>query len=291
MKLLRAFFAPLILLAGLLVAVLPAPAVSPAVRATLLSSHGQVCIEAEVFVARATALDNKHINGYNDLICGMVSKGLWTKADAIYVLATQNTTSARLNLKSSSFSLTAMNSPTFTIDRGYAGNGTTSYLDTGFNPSTAGGVFTQNSASMGVWPTIAGNTDVVEIGVAATWTGGTYVNADSGTSLAFGSVNTSVVNSAQAAAGGQKFVLVNRSAAGAEQIYVNGLIGGTATAASQAPASANVFIGGSNNSGAVSYGSTKTIGFAWIGSSLGATDAMNLWQLVYQYYVRIGAMN
>lgn len=281
MKLLRialAFF-------GLL-AFQPSDAVPIAVR---LSSHGTICIEAEAFVARATALDNKHINAVNDFVCPLVRVGIWAKGDAIYLPATQNSTTALLNLKSSSFALTLTNSPTFTADRGFAANGTTSFADTGFNASTAGGSFTQNSASMGVLATVGGSNNVVDIGVAATETGGTYINSDSGGGLSLGTVNQAAVNDLSGNGGGLKVVIANRSASNANQLYWDGVSVATTATASQALANLTVYIGGAHNSTGLAFGSTKTIGFAWLGGSLSATEAMFLTQQVKQYMKAIGA--
>jgi hypothetical protein len=42
---------------------------------------------------------------------------------------------------------TAVNSPTFTINSGFSGNGTSAYINTNFNPSTSGVNYTLNDAS------------------------------------------------------------------------------------------------------------------------------------------------
>lgn len=48
------------------------------------------------------------------------------------------------------FALTAVNSPSFVTDRGYAG-GTNTYLATSFNPAVSGVQYTRNSAHIGAW--------------------------------------------------------------------------------------------------------------------------------------------
>lgn len=282
------------LLAGIIIAcAAPSGALTTAQKEILLASHGLSCATAQTFLARASGLDNLHLNGYTDLICGMVDRGLWAKADAIYVLATQNTATALLNLKSTSFSLTEVSSPTFTIDRGYAGNGTTSYLTTGFNPSTAGGVFTQNSASLGVWTLGPGTASAADAGAGVVTSGGTYVNSDGGGAQVAASTNISTASSVLAPniPSGPKFALGNRSGASAEELYVNGVVATTSANASQAPINFQFFIGASNQSGTPGFMSTKPIGFVWIGQSLTAADAFNLYALVRRYLSRIGAYN
>ncbi len=88
---------------------------------------------------------------YDALIRALLAAGVWTKLDALYLLAAADAATALTNLRQASYGLTAVNSPTFEADRGYTGNGTTQYLSTGFNPSTAGGQWVQNSATSGVW--------------------------------------------------------------------------------------------------------------------------------------------
>ena len=85
------------------------------------------------FLARTTGLDATHTNAYTALINGLVTDGIWDKLDVFHIYATQDSTTAKLNLVSSSFTATANGSPTFTADRGFTGvNGSsTVYIDTG----------------------------------------------------------------------------------------------------------------------------------------------------------------
>lgn len=73
----------------------------------------------------------------SDTIRRLKAADIWSKLDIFYMLAAHDAQAGRLNWKApASFALTAVNSPTFTADRGYAGDGTTSYLATGFQPAT-----------------------------------------------------------------------------------------------------------------------------------------------------------
>lgn len=87
----------------------------------------------------------------NNLVNSLIVGGVWRKLDALYILAAADSQAAKLNWLSTSFNATEVNAPTFTADRGFAGNGSTSYLNTNLTPSTAGGKATLNSASLGVW--------------------------------------------------------------------------------------------------------------------------------------------
>lgn len=87
----------------------------------------------------------------NALIAGLKQAGVWSRLDAFYMLAAHDAQAARLNWVADAYNLTAVNNPAFEVDRGYTGNGFNAYLDTGFNPVTAGGKFALNDAHMGVW--------------------------------------------------------------------------------------------------------------------------------------------
>lgn len=107
----------------------------------------------------------------NALIVGLKTDGLWAKLDALYLPAAHDAQAAQRNWKSDTFNLSPVSSPVFTADRGYKGDGATSYLTTGYNPATAGGVFVQDSAHLGVYANtddistsgILGNTNVTVI--------------------------------------------------------------------------------------------------------------------------------
>lgn len=66
------------------------------------------------------------------LVRGLKAAGLWTRFDGLYLLAAHDAQAARLNWIAAANDLAAVNSPAFTADRGYAGDGATSYLDTGW---------------------------------------------------------------------------------------------------------------------------------------------------------------
>src|SRR5258706_16256620 len=79
-----------------------------------------LCASAAAFLARTSGLDATHTNAYINLICGLVSDGIFSKLDALYIFATQDSTTAMLNLISTSFTASTFSGTlTFTTDRGY----------------------------------------------------------------------------------------------------------------------------------------------------------------------------
>jgi len=104
-----------------------------------------------LLAAMTTQPDATRQGHINTLITSLSS--IWTKLDVLYVLAAHDNQAARLNWKNPG-TLTAalVSTPTFTTDRGYAGNGTSTALNTGYNPSTFSGTqFLQNTNHMSVW--------------------------------------------------------------------------------------------------------------------------------------------
>ena len=90
-------------------------------------------------------------------IQALYAASVWSKIDVMWVLAAHDEQFGRLNWKSpGSFTLTAINSPTFTTDRGFAGNGSTSELDSGWDWGTNGVQYTQNNAHAFVYQRTSG---------------------------------------------------------------------------------------------------------------------------------------
>jgi hypothetical protein len=121
------------------------------------------CTAATNFLARTTLIGQDARN-FTTLICGLVTDGVITRnlsgakgcgsvLDSLYILAAPNTTTANLNLCGTSFTLTPTGSPSLTVYQGYTGVDASSYvfIDTGLNPSTNGGNYTQNAARISAW--------------------------------------------------------------------------------------------------------------------------------------------
>jgi hypothetical protein len=85
----------------------------------------------------------------NTLLASLKSTGVWAKLDVFYVFAQDGGADfGTLNWKNPNANQsTLVNAPTFVSNGGLMGNGTSSYIDTNFNPSTQGVQYTQNNAS------------------------------------------------------------------------------------------------------------------------------------------------
>ena len=103
--------------------------------------------------ARATLIET--------LVRDLKSAGVWQTLDGLYVMAAHDAQAARLNWRGNILNLTPAASPTFTIDRGYKGDGAAAYL-TIDGTSTDVVRYTLDSASVGLWA----NQVVAETGIA-----------------------------------------------------------------------------------------------------------------------------
>jgi len=85
----------------------------------------------------------------NTLLTSLKSTGVWAKLDVFYVFAQDGGSAfGTLNWKNPNANQsTLVNSPTFVSNGGLMGNGTSSYIDTNFNPSTQAVQYTLNNAS------------------------------------------------------------------------------------------------------------------------------------------------
>lgn len=107
---------------------------------------------AAALIARMSVTPDMARAGLIDtLVRALKGAGVWAKLDALYLLAAHDAQAARLNWVSASYGLSVSGAPGFAADRGYTGDGSAAYLDSGFNATTAGGRFAQNDAHMGVW--------------------------------------------------------------------------------------------------------------------------------------------
>jgi hypothetical protein len=83
----------------------------------------------------------------NDLVVALKAAGVWSKLDTFANFATDGDSDFALIDWIRLSDYTAVNSPTFTTDEGFTGNGTSAYINTNFNPTTQVVNYTLNNAS------------------------------------------------------------------------------------------------------------------------------------------------
>lgn len=230
----------------------------------------------------------------NNLITALQISGVWAKLDAFYVLAAQDAQAASLNWKNpATFTLTENGLVTFTANQGYAGDGSTGFLDSGFNPSTAGGNYAQDSAHLSVRNRTSRAADATsQIGLR-----NNAQNSFADLACRF-SGDLMVARPNSGAAGGTFAVtdsvghfLANRSASNAVQPYRNASSLGSGTAASAALISGNIYILAENRVGVgVTVPSTDQIASVSIGGSLSAVEVTAFYNAELAYMQGVGAV-
>lgn len=251
------------------------------------------CSEATTFLARTTGLDATHQTAYTTLICGLVTDSLWTNIDALWILATQDATTAGLNLKSTSFTLTPTNAPTFTADQGYTGNGTTQCLNTGFSPASSGTAYTQNGASVSAYIRTSRTTSNTFNILGTNPTSGTtvfFISPLQSSQFQWSLNGTTFPNAANANA--QGFWQVSRTASNAMTVFKNGASFTTNTGASGVLTNMTNTVKLLSNSsavGACNSFSTDQLAAAHIGGSMSTTDLANLSNRINAFMTTVGA--
>lgn len=103
------------------------------------------------FTAMSTQPNSTRKGLINTLILDLKSAGVWSKLDWLCLFASHDSQSGLLNAKNPSKTFSAVNSPTFTADRGFTGDASTSYLQSGENYNAAGSAFSLNDMHAGAY--------------------------------------------------------------------------------------------------------------------------------------------
>lgn len=218
------------------------------------------------------------------LVRSLKDAGVWAKLDLLYLLAAHDAQAARLNWVSTSYALAAVNSPGFTADRGYAGDGTTSYLDTGFQPGvSAGSKAAQNSLHLGGWS--LGNADPS----GADAGGGTlYLIPRSSGNLTSRCNDTATATVAVGNAMGHS--LISRTGSAGYSRYRDAASLGDATAASSAPSAQSLLVCARNSATVPVNYSSRRVAAVSCGSGLGAGEVAALKAALGVYLTALGAV-
>lgn len=191
--------------------------------ATAVSAY---CAEATALFARMTTPPTETRKGQiNTLITSLKTAGVWTKLDVLYVFAAADQQAALLNWKENDNNATAESSPSFVADSGFKGDGSTSWVNTHYNPYIDSVNFSIVSAHISLYVLSniadAGQYDVGVVYYSSAYSN-TFINSNDGGSRILGGIcidgfydgYASVTNSLGLSA-------IDRSA-GTQKYYKNG---------------------------------------------------------------------
>jgi|SRR5262245_5736539 len=228
----------------------------------------------------------------SNLIIALKAAGVWTKLDRLWLFAGEDQSSALTDMVALDLA-TAVNSPTFTTDRGYQGENSgspTKYISLGFNPSADGVNYTLNSCHIMSWmhttPSGMSNDG---------WT----VHAVDGSNFAAGikiwqpsgSSGDYTLNNDGASGGSGTYTypgskIINRSGASTLQIYANTTQANTATTTSQTVPNGNAV---ALCSATFAFGLGEIVGAISFGGSLSSTNVSDYYDALRDLMDGIGA--
>jgi hypothetical protein len=258
-------------------------------RSLLSTGLPQPCAQAATFLARTSSLTRRETSAYIKLINGLVANGLWSQLDLLYVLATNNTANAALNLISTSYSLVPHGSATFIPDMGYAGDGSTGYIDTNWTPSTNAVNYTNANGSFGIYiQTSRAVNSSAPVGSGSSGATFTIIQPYETGSLVQYDINDAVFPTV-ASPSSQGAWLVSR-VSGTVSVYRNGsstALGSHVSSPVSLPTQP-VTILAFNNSGVRQSWSTDQISAVFFGAGLSGAQAATMNNLLNAFMVALG---
>lgn len=208
--------------------------------------------------------------------------GIYAKRDAFWLIAAHSEQAGSLNWKNpSTYTLTPVNTPTFDVDRGYSGDASTSYVDTGF-ASTASDQFTQNANNQMMWTDSDLTTSLFGFGGG----GERYGIAPRSTSdkIRYYSSNGSIVDTTNTVTTSKGMTSVNRSAGNAVQIYRDNVQFETSTAGAFSQNSVTMKLGATSTTPTT----THRFNAAAFGGSLTQAESLSEFNIFSNYLKRVG---
>ncbi|MEZ0242544.1 MAG: hypothetical protein ACAH11_04170 [Sphingomonas sp.] len=246
---------------------------------------------AAALVARMSmAPDGARAGLIDALVRALKGAGIWAKLDLLYLMAAHDAQAARLNWIAAANDLSAVNSPAFTADRGYAGDAATSYLDTGWVPWGAAH-FALDSSAIGCWinaGTDTGSDFAVAMG-ARDASNGAFVGPRGNAGSIRGRVNqASSAASSGTVANRQGLTALSRTASNLVSCYRGASLDGAFATASSARPTVALWLGCLNANGAFSNGVDNRIAAAFAGAGLSGAEVAALHAALAAYLTAVG---
>lgn len=210
---------------------------------------------------------------------------LYQRFDVFYLLASHNQQASRLNLVRNRHDITEFNSPTWILDRGYTGNGSTMYLNTNYNASADGLRYHTDDASYGLHFGTTGSSNSADFGA----------NGVGNTPLISMTIRDSPGNTlyrindsgAQIKPHIGKASSVRRGLAGNIQLFQDGIGAGLVAQPSTGIPNFQNYIFCRNNAGTAAFFSPHQIQIVWMGG--GNIDHLKVHNRIRTYLTAIGA--
>lgn len=245
---------------------------------------------AALLAAMTTKPTGAQTADIDTLIRGLKADGLWTLIDGLWVLVAHDAQAARINWKTPASVASAVGSPTFTTNAGYAFDGVTNYLNLLFVPSTDKVAATATSLSIGVYE----RTNVGVSGARAMGTSGS-ATISLVPRTASNSVQLNLLSGLSGAGAAtttdSRGLTVAQTDGTNSAVYRAGSFFGSGALASPSATfpSVALFAGGYNAAGSLTSPRASTLGLVLTGAGLDATQHANLNTRVQTYMTARGA--
>lgn len=221
------------------------------------------------------------------LISGLKSDNIWTQLDRLWLFAGENQPSALTDLVNLSLA-TAVNSPTFTTDRGYTGQDSaspTAYVDLGYNPTTNAVNLTLNVAHASAWST----TNTAATG-GGSWYGMNNLNFYN--TFTDGNLYSRLGENASGGTPNSSRTghwIMNRTGASAMQIYQNGANFSSPNTTASSYLNGDTFaLCNSGNGSTATHGTPNQIAEMSYGGGFSSGDATKFYNRLRTYMTAVG---
>lgn len=224
----------------------------------------------------------------NTTIKQLKAAGIWALLDELWMLAAHDSQAALLGWKRYR-DCTAVNAPTWTTDRGYQGDGATSYLDTGYVPSTDGVQYKLDDASFGAYS--RRNVSRADTDMGCRDSNDIYNHYESLSGSGWlARINGSSSPHIATNNDSRGLHLLRRAAAESFEWWRNGTQLSVAMSQSIALPQAAIYIGARHNgSGVAERYATRQYAMAFVGASLSEQQQADLYTITQAYLTSLGA--
>jgi len=241
----------------------------------------------QAVVAAGGTVSGVQLRHVSTLIRALKACGAWDRRDDYAAYCAENAIQARVTLKKRIVaSFTSGTQPTFVANRGFLGQ-RSGAIDTGWNGTTAGQVYTQNDAGFGCYLYSAPTTDLDRVmgndetnygefaltNAKANWSGG--CNSSAAITYANGGLLTGLL-------------LFNRTASNAVAMWQNGVQKVTSSTTSASIKNQSFYVCAGNNGNAPFQPTDAGISFAFFGGSLANVLLAAEWQAIRAFLTTVG---
>jgi hypothetical protein len=250
-----------------------------------------VSVPCANFFTAAGVLNITQRSAIYQLVSDLQTYSIWDKMQAIYPMVGQSgiSSSFELNLKDTNTFRGVFNGSWTFGNNGVTPDGSTGYMNTGFNPTTAPNVGL-NDLSLSAYTNSDVSFNQTYIMGANSTAGG-----ENETSIApnyagsfLGYVNDTVFNGSTGNSSSPGYYIANKNNSGNVLLYKNQNKVFTAANVSTSKTNTTVFLGARNQNGSANRWGSFSIQFSHLGQGLTDTEAANLYTAVQRFQTTLG---